>query len=152
MCFVNFPCLCVCTFLINHVCDSYPYLCVLVSFSSYLCVCVCLQLPKIDEQQILEGIPEETKRDLQQKIWDRNKQSRRPVKPGHRVPSSKPLIRRSSVVLPDTTPKSPGHVVSWFREREAPRGHCRERDGTVSIWFHGESTLGGITHYAIVMM
>ena len=98
-----------------------------------------VQVAKIDEQQILEGIPEERKRELEQKIWDRNKQTRRAVRPA-RLPPSKSLTRQSSIVLPGTRPKTPTHVVAWFRETEAPRGHCRERDGTISLWFHGRET------------
>jgi hypothetical protein len=95
------------------------------------------RLPKIDERQILEGIPEERKKELEQKMkWDRSKQTRRPIHPGRTNPS-KPLVRRSSIFEPGTRPKTLDHVVTWFRVREAPRGHCRERDGTISLWFHG---------------
>ena len=75
-------------------------------------------------------------------MWDRNKQTRRAVRPA-RIAPSKPLVRQSSIFLPGTRPKSLEHVVVWFREKEAPRGQCRERDGTISLWFHG--------NYIIVM-
>ena len=43
----------------------------------------------------------------------------------------------ASFVSSDTTPKSAAHVVDWFRDIEAPKGVGRERDGSISIWFHG---------------
>ena len=101
-------------------------------------VCLCMQ-SKIDERQILEGIPEERKKELEQKMkWDRGKQTRRPIHPGRTNPS-KPLVRRSSIFEIGTRPKTLDHVVTWFREKEAPRGRCRERDGTISLWFHGNT-------------
>ena len=104
--------------------------------------CGGAQLPKIDEKQILEGIPEERKRELEEKMkWDRGKQTRRPIHPGRTAPS-KPLVRRSSVFEPGTRPKTLDHVVTWFREKEAPRGRCREKDGTISLWFHGTTSPG----------
>lgn len=30
--------------------------------------------------------------------------------------------------------------MTWFRESEAPRGRCRERDGSISLWFHGRTS------------
>lgn len=117
-------------------------------------------MPNIDERQLLEGIPEEQKKALQQKlVSDRNKEKQSTVRPVRlaiiergnkenyslslvcRVAPSKPLIRRSSVVLPGTRPKTQDHVVTWFRESEAPRGRCRERDGSISLWFHGRTAV-----------
>ena len=46
--------------------------------------------------------------------------------------------KRSSRVMPNTEPRSMDHAVTWFKEYEAPRGVGRERDGSVSLWFHGE--------------
>lgn len=75
---------------------------------------------------------------MEQKIWDRNKPTRKVIRPARPAPS-KPLVRQSSIILPGTRPKTQGHIVTWFRETEVPGGSCRERDGTISLWFHGMS-------------
>ena len=43
----------------------------------------------------------------------------------------------TSFVQIDSTPKSAAHVVSWFKNAEAPKGVGKESDGSISIWFHG---------------
>ena len=53
-------------------------------------------------------------------------------------PSSRPIMRKSSVLLPGTTPKTFVNVVRWFKESEAPRGVGKEKDGSISVWFHGK--------------
>ena len=50
----------------------------------------------------------------------------------------RPLMKRSSFADPGTQPKTPGHVVKWFQDAEAPRGVGMEKDGSISIWFHGQ--------------
>ena len=43
----------------------------------------------------------------------------------------------SSFAAPGTAPISPAHAIRWFREVEAPKGVGREKDGSISPWFHG---------------
>lgn len=57
-----------------------------------------------------------------------------PAPPG---PRSKKLLKMSSFVEIDSTPRSADHVVAWFKEVEAPKGVGKETDGSISIWFHG---------------
>lgn len=59
-----------------------------------------------------------------------------PAPPG---PRSKKLLKMSSFVQIDSTPKSADHVVAWFKEIEGPKGVGKEADGSISIWFHGTS-------------
>ena len=40
--------------------------------------------------------------------------------------------------MPDTEPKSMEHAISWFKQYEVPRGVGMERDGSMSLWFHGK--------------
>ncbi len=44
----------------------------------------------------------------------------------------------TSFVEKDSTPKTPAHVVNWFKTTEAPKGVGKERDGSISVWFHGK--------------
>jgi SH2 domain-containing protein 4A len=90
--------------------------------------------PNIDETQLLEGIPEQRKKELQQKIMTPARYA--PQQPA-REDRGRSRMRKSSIVRPGTKPKTQDHVVMWFRENEAPRGRCRERDGTICLWFHG---------------
>lgn len=39
---------------------------------------------------------------------------------------------------PGTQPRTTAHAVRWFREHEAPKGMGKEKDGSISVWFHGE--------------
>ena len=115
---------------------------------------------KIDERQILEGIPEHKKKEM---MLDHSKPRQiRPARsadyhvtftassrlcgerkvliltpPPCRPAPTKTLVRQSSIMLPGTRPKTHDHVVTWFRENEAPRGRCKEKDGSISLWFHG---------------
>ena len=47
-------------------------------------------------------------------------------------------MRKSSVLQPGTAPKTFTNVVRWFQENEAPRGVGKEKDGSISVWFHGK--------------
>lgn len=53
-------------------------------------------------------------------------------------PSKKKLLKMTSFVQEDSTPKSSAHVVNWFKKIEAPKGVGKESDGSISIWFHGK--------------
>ena len=43
----------------------------------------------------------------------------------------------SSFAIPGTAPSTPADAIRWFREVEAPKGVGREKDGSISPWFHG---------------
>ncbi len=43
----------------------------------------------------------------------------------------------TSFVQLDSAPKSAEHALKWFNTVEAPKGVGKERDGTISVWFHG---------------
>lgn len=53
-------------------------------------------------------------------------------------PPRKKLLKMTSFVQIDSTPKSAAHVVKWFKNIEAPKGVGKESDGSISVWFHGE--------------
>ena len=53
-------------------------------------------------------------------------------------PPPRPFKKQSSFVKPGTVPKSSAHVTSWFNDNEAPKGTGKEKDGSISVWFHGE--------------
>ena len=50
----------------------------------------------------------------------------------------RPLLRKVSTIQPGTAPKTFMNVVRWFQENEAPKGVGKEKDGSISVWFHGE--------------
>lgn len=85
------------------------------------------QSPDIHEK-ILEDLPAE--------VMEKLTVARKPTRPA--PPPPKKMLRMASFVSSDTTPKSAAHVVDWFRDIEAPKGVGRERDGSISIWFHGK--------------
>lgn len=89
-------------------------------------------------EKILEQIPTEKKQEIVRRMSvNKPTQSSRPYRKAP-PPPDRPLIRKTSVIQPGTKPKSFSKVVNWFRENEAPRGVGKERDGSISIWFHGE--------------
>lgn len=54
----------------------------------------------------------------------------------------------TSFVQRDSTPKTAQHVVRWFNDVEAPKGVGKERDGSISVWFHGEDLMmHGTIHF-----
>lgn len=52
-------------------------------------------------------------------------------------PSRKKLLKMTSFVQIDSTPRSAAFVVRWFNSIESPKGMGKESDGTISVWFHG---------------
>lgn len=53
-------------------------------------------------------------------------------------PEKRKILRRSSFAQEDSAPKSAVHALKWFNTVEAPKGVGKERDGTISVWFHGK--------------
>ncbi len=53
-------------------------------------------------------------------------------------PPKKKLLKMTSFVEADSTPKSATHVVRWFKNVESPKGVGKEIDGSISVWFHGK--------------
>lgn len=86
--------------------------------------------PDISEK-ILDQLPSEKKVEISRRLSQRGKS--KPARPAPKPPQKK----RASIVLPGTQPKSLSHARRWFRETEAPKGVGREKDGSVSVWFHG---------------
>ena len=54
-----------------------------------------------------------------------------------RISQKREKFIASSFAAPGTAPISPAHAIRWFREVEAPKGVGREKDGSISPWFHG---------------
>ena len=96
----------------------------------------------------MESIPEEKKSEIKRRLSQRslrNSQASVPVQtsqqsPVEKLPAKKlQMFRQTSFVQPgDTRPKSMSHAIRWFKEYEIPKGVGKDKDGCISLWFHGE--------------
>lgn len=91
--------------------------------------------PNIHER-ILDDLPEKRKEEIMQKM-SVTKKPARPAPPPP-PPSRKKLLKMTSFVQIDSTPRSAAFVVRWFNSIESPKGMGKESDGTISVWFHGK--------------
>lgn len=111
------------------------------------------------EEEILESIPEEKKSEIKRRLSQRslrNSQAPVPVQtsqqsPVEKLPAKKlQMFRQTSFVQPgDTRPKSMYHAIRWFKEYEIPKGVGKDKDGCISLWFHG--TIDKSTAESILM-